>query len=223
MYGKVKISKRQIKEDKFTSFILKNKQTITENWQYLLIGLAIVVLVVFGINYYLSSQNQELIEASQNYSNALIDYNNGNAELALLSLDQILTDYAGTPVAQQANFSLAKFNMQSNNFAEAARYFQMYIDKYKADKLMLGSAYAGLAACQENQGNNVEAAANFIAAYNTLPDGPLASDYQFGAMRNYLLAGDIPQAQKRLDEIKELYDGTETANKAILLFAEKSK
>lgn len=222
MYGKVKISKRQMKEDKFTSFILKNKQTFIDNWQYMLIGLAIVVLVIFGINYYLSSQDQELVEASQSYSNALIDYNNGNAELALLSLDQILSDYSGTPVARQANFTLAKFNMASNNFAEAARYFQMYIDNYKDDKLMLSSAYAGLAACLENQANYTEAATTFITAYNTLPEGPLASDYHIGAMRCYLMAGDVASAQTQLDEIKELYDGTEAANKAILLFAEKS-
>ena len=134
MYGKVKISKRQIKEDKFTAFVLKNKQSLTDNWQYYLIGLAIVVLVVFGINYYVSSQDEKLAEGSQLYSNALIDYNNGNVELALLSLDQIVNDYSGTPIAMQANFSLAKFNMASNNYAEAARYFQMYIDNYKKEQ-----------------------------------------------------------------------------------------
>lgn len=223
MYGKVKISKRQIKEDKFTTFVLKNKQSFTDNWQYYLIGLAIVVLVVFGINYYIASQDEKLLEGSELYSKALIDYNNGNVELSLLSLDQILNDYSGSPVAMQANFTLAKFNMQSNNYAEAARYFQLYIDNYKKDKMMSASAYGGLAACLENQANFSEAAAKFMAAFDQLPDGPLASDYQLGAMRNFLLAGDVGSAQQQLDKIKELYDGTEVANKAILLFSEKSK
>lgn len=223
MYGKVKISKRQMKEDKFTSFVLKNKQTMADNWQYLLIGVAIVVLIVFGVNYYLSSQDAQLVEASEKYSQALIDYNNGNSELAFLSLDQIISDYSGTTIARQANYTLAKFNMESKNYAEAIRYFEMFTNKFKSDELLLAAAYGGLGVCYENQGNNTEAAANFESAYKTQPSGPLAPDYKIGAMRNFLLAGDMTNAQKQLDDIKELYDGTDTANKAILLFAEKSQ
>ncbi len=222
MYGKVKLSKRQIKEDKFMTFMLNAKHELLEHWQYYIIGVAVIVLIVVATVFYFNSQETHRQEASEKYSRALIDYRSGSDQVALLSLSQVVSDYPDTKVAQQATFLLAKINYESQNYPEALRYFESYVAEYKDDALQRASALGGIAACYENQANYIEAARRFAVAAGEYPDGPLAGDYHLAAMRDFLLAGDVESARTHLDILKEKFEGTTLVRQAARLFAEKS-
>ena len=222
MYGKVKLSKRQIKEDKFTSFMFHAKEQLTNNWQFYLIGLVVVVLLVVAVTYYQGSKASNRTEAANQFSDALANYRNGNNQVAILGLQNVLDNYSGTKMAEQATLLLANINYETKNYPEALRYYQMFVDKYKANRLDLASSLAGIASCQENQGNYLDAAKQFEAAYAAYPDGPLAGDYQLAAMRDYLAAGEVDKARSNLDYIKKNLAGTDVERRAIRMFEEKS-
>ena len=223
MYGKVKLSKRQIKEDKFTAFILNAKHQFMENWQFVIIGVVIFILIIVGFVYYLDSQEAQHIDAGNRYSNALMDFANGNTEEALVKLDQIIEDYSGDSFSEKAIFQMAKIQFENKNYPEASRYFELYLCKYKIDKWFRSASLAGIASCLENQGNYAEAALKFDEAYNEFSDGPSTGDYLTGAMRNYLETGDFNNATTMLDKIKEDFEKSQIEKKAILLFTEKSR
>ena len=132
MYGKVKRTKRHIKEDKFTTFMLSAKQQFLENWQYYVIGIAAVILAAVGIVYYANSQAAKEVEASERFSRALLDYRSGSNDVAVLGLSEILTNFPGGEIADQATFLLAKMNYNSKNYPEALRYFEMYVEQFKS-------------------------------------------------------------------------------------------
>jgi len=220
MYGKVKLTKRQIKEDKFTTFMLNAKHQFMENWQYYIMGVAIVILVIVAVVYYANSQAAKQQEASERFSRALLDYRNGSAEVALLGLNEILTEYPDGEVADQTTFLLAKINFEDQNYPEAMRYFEMYTNKFKSNDLRRASAYGGVAACYENQGDFLEAARRFVVAINEYPDGPLAADYSLSAMRDFLKGGDIESARAQFETIKEKYENTALEDRAVRLFNE---
>jgi len=226
MYGRTKltkITKRKIKEDKFTIFMLTARDRLIQNWQYLVIGLVVAVLLVVGVVYYANAQRARTREAATQFSRALMDYRNGNNQLAILSLSQLVDQYGDEPVAEQATFMLGVINYETRNYPEAIRYWKMYLEKYRGDnKLNRAAAHAGIAASLENQGKYQEAVEQFVAACDEYPDGPLAGDYHLSAMRDFLELGDIEQAQKHLDIIKKKYEGTELVNRAIRLFSEKA-
>lgn len=222
MYNKVKLTRRQIKEDKFATFIFSSKQQIQENWQFFVIGLIVIVLMVVGINYYLSSKSSADLDAATRYSSAYSNYNQGNKLLAITSFTQILSDFPGTKVAQQSTYMLGKANLDNRNYTEAARYFQMYVDKYSDDPLYKAGSLAGLAACSELQGEFAPAAQKYLTAYKSDESGPLAGDYLASAMRNFLAAGEIDQASVQLDIIKKKYANTDLARNAELQFFEIS-
>ncbi len=222
MYGKVKLTKRQIKEDKFTTFMLNAKHQLLENWQYYVMGVAIVILVIVAVGYYVNSQAVKQQEAADRFSRALLDYRNGSTEVALLGLNEILTEYPGGEVADQATFLLAKMNYENQNFPEATRYFEMYVNQFQDNKLRRASAYGGVAACYENQGDFPEAARRFVLAVDEYPDGPLAADHRLSAMRNFLLAGDVEAARTQFETIKEKYENTALEDRAVRLFSEYS-
>ncbi|MFH1687823.1 MAG: tetratricopeptide repeat protein [bacterium] len=213
-----KLSKRQIKEDKFTSFMLQGKGWFESNWQFVVIGVAAVILVAVAGTYYANSRTSKTHEAAVKFSRALGDYRNQNSQVASLSLQQVVDDYGDQEVAQQATFLLGKLNRTNRNYPEAQRFYELYLSKYAHDKTMRAACYAGIASCLEDQNQAAEAADKFDAAYREFPDGPLAGDYLNGAMRNHLSAGNIEAARANLDLIKEQFDGTNLASRATRAF-----
>ena len=222
MYGKVKLTKRQIKEDKFTAFMLTSKQQVEENWQYLAIAVIVAILGVVGSVYYLDSVEETSRLAAANLSKGNLEFRGGNSQVALLTFNDIINNYGGTKSAEQATFMLGKVNLQTRNYSEAIRFFEMYLQKYSKNLLNRASSYTGLGTAMENQGNFLEAAEAFEKGTMELSESPLQQSLRFGAMRNYLKVDNVEKARPHFKYITENFEGTETANRASRLFYEKS-
>ncbi|MBN1211263.1 MAG: tetratricopeptide repeat protein [candidate division Zixibacteria bacterium] len=223
MQNKVKLSKRQIKEDKFTTFMLESKQKFQDNWQFYVIGIVGVILVIAAVAYYINSQATKEEESAYKFARALLDYRNGNNQIAILSLNQIVDDYGSSTVAREATFMLGQVNYENKNYAEAIRFFEKYSREYRDDKYYLAAALAGIAASYENQGSYTEAGQKFADACEAFPDGPLYGDYQLGAVRNFVKADNFENARAHLDIILDKYKGTAVAIKAERMFYEKGR
>lgn len=219
MYQKVKLSKRQIREDKFTAFMLKSKSWFEDNWQFVAIGVVVVIIAAVGLTYYVSSQETGQQEAATALARAMGEYSGGNIQLAESSLEGLVEEHGGD-IAQKATFMLGRINYQTRNYQQAIDWWQKYTSEYRSDKFNLAAALAGIAACHEDQARYAEAAAKFEEAYGAFSDGPLAGDYLLGAMRSYLLQGEAESAYAKLKMISEEYAGTTVAQDATRLFYE---
>jgi len=222
MYNKVKLTKRQIKEDKFTTFMLSTREQIQENWQFWVIGLLAVILVVAAGTYYFSSQSSKSLEAAQRYAEAMSSYRSGQSQVAVIAFAQIIDDFGSEKVAEQATYMLGKANYDARNYPEAIRYFEMYLSKYKDNKLDRAASLAGIASSQENQGEYGIAADGFVKAYQEYPDGPIANDYLASAVRDFSEAGQVDQAREYLDLLKKEFPAGEPTRRARRVFAEKN-
>lgn len=221
MHGRVKLSKREIKEDKFTSFILTAKDQFIESWQYAVIGIVIVALGVAGIIFWVNSRRSAQTEAGAKLTAALADYQRNNLQVALLSLGTIADNYSGD-AAEQAAFLLGKINLESKNYAEATKRFEAYLSKYSGNKLLRAASIAGIAACLEGDGKPAEAAAKYLDASKEYPGGPQDEDFQIAALRNYLDANDMASAASRLDILKTTFKGSGKVYRAEIMFSEKN-
>ncbi len=222
MYNKVKLSKRQMKEDKFTSFMLTSKQYASENWQFIVIGVVIVALAIVGVGYFFDSQKVKRTEAAELFSRAMLDFRNGNNQVALLGFKKIVDEHGNSDNAGQASFLLGKINFELRNYPEAIKFYETYIEKYKNNPLNLAASYGGIAASHENQSEFELAAENYQKAFNGYQDGPQNGDYLVSAMRNYLETGDKLRAKDNLDIIRAKFKGSLLESRAIRLFAEKT-
>ncbi|MEW5995595.1 MAG: tetratricopeptide repeat protein [Candidatus Zixiibacteriota bacterium] len=223
MYGKTKLKRRQIKEDRFAVFMLNARQQFLDYWQYVVIGIVAVVLVIVGVVYYFNSLEAKKVEAAQRFARALQDYGRGNTQVAIMGLNQLLEDDQGSDIAEQATFLLGNINLEARNYPEAIRYCEMYLANYADNRFHRASALAGIATCLENQGQYADAAARFEAAYQEYPEGPLNGDYRLSAMRNCLAVGDTERAQTHLEFIEENFKGTSLAMRAARIFSEKRR
>jgi TolA-binding protein len=222
MYGKTKLTKRQIKEDRFTVFMLNARRQVRDYWQYIIIGAAAVVLLVLGAVYYFNAQESDQIAAAQRFAQALQEYGQGNAQVAIMSLNQLLEEQSSGKLAEQATFLLGNINLESRNYQEASRYFEMYLEQYTENKFHRAASLGGLATSLENQGQFAEAAAKFLEGVAADSTGPLVGDFRLSAMRNYLAVGEIEEARAQLTIIQTEFKDTELANRAARLFSEKS-
>ena len=223
MHEKVKLTKRQIKRDNFTAFMLNSKQQLEENWQYFAIGAVVIILAVVGIVYYMNSQKDKAQLGAIQLAQATMQYRQGNSQVAILTLADILTKYSGTGYAEQATFMLGRVNLETRNYEEAKLYFEQYLEQYKDNALNRAAAMAGLGVTYENQGKYPEAAEMFAKAAADYPESAILPDLHFGAMRNFLLAGQKEKAKEQFDIINTKFPGTEMAVSAARLFYEKSQ
>jgi len=221
MQSKVKLTKRQIKEDKFTTFMLSTKRQFQDKWQFYVAGVVAVVLIAVAVSWYISDMAAHKAEAEAKFARAVLDYQSGDNQVALLGFDQLLDEYGSTDVAEQATYLLGNIHLSNKNYEDAIHYFEIYLDRYRDDQLNRAAAQAGIAAAQEDLGNYAEAAASFAKAGEMFPDGPLAADYEAGAVRNYLNAGDEEAAEAHYQIIREKYADTDPGRTAIVLFNEK--
>lgn len=221
MATKVKLSKRQIKEDKFTAFVLTAKDQVMLNWQYYLVGAVALVLVIIGAVYLLKSQSSGNSASADLFSQAMGEHRQGNNQVAILTFARVLEEHGGEVEAENATFMLGRLNLEMNNYPEAIRYFEMYLNKYK-QQLYRASSLAGIAAAREGQLQFSDAARQYEAAIAEYPEGPLVADYHVGAVRNFVGANDLVSARKHFDEIELKFPGSRWEEQAIFLLTEKA-
>ncbi len=220
MQQKVKLTRRQIKEDKFTTFMLTTKSQILENWQFFVIGIVALALVITAVIYFVNSQVSAGQEGSVKLANAMGSFRNGNTQLAIVGLNEVVDDYSGSPAAEQATFMLGKLNFDQRNYAESIRFYEMYLSKYKDSPLRRAASEAGIGAAHENLGEYDQAMKAYLKAYQEYPDGPMAGQYELSAMRMAIKTGDTGTARQELKSIKENYFGTDTYTQAVRIFYE---
>ena len=123
MYGKVKLTKRQIKEDKFTAFMLNSKQQVEVNWQYLAIAVIVIILGVVGSIYYLDSIKEASRQAATKMAKGNLEFRGGNSQVAILTFTEIINNYGGTKSAEQATFMLGKVNLTEHKLPRSDQIF----------------------------------------------------------------------------------------------------
>ncbi len=208
MRTKVKLKKQQIKEDKFTTFILQSREWLTDNWQVFMIGLAVVVVIIAAGLYYFKMQGDKASTGNQRLAKALAELRQQNYQVAILDLKDLADNYGGA-TGERAQFDLGNAYYDSKNYDEAITQYQKFIDKVHSDPLMTASAMAGIAACLENKQEFLAAGDKFAETVKKFPGSPAEPEYLVGAIRNYATGGDRQKVDSLTKEIDAKYPGTD--------------
>jgi len=204
-----RISKQELKEDKFVKTTLQVKSYMEENYRQVItvVGTFFAILVLFILYNYV--QQETRAEANAIFGMAQIEFTNGEYAKASLKLTKLINEYDGTVEAEQGLFLLANINFQQKRYDEAEKYFDQFIDSYSGSDILIGSAYAGLAACKETHNKYEEAADLYVSAADMAPDFTESDNYIYLAGICYKKAGKIENAVKQFKNLTE----RETASK----------
>ncbi len=209
MRHNVKITKREIKEDKFTTFVFQAKDYVSERWAYFVGAAAVIVIIIVGISLIKSQSATRAGEAAEIYNRALGEYRSANYQLAIVDFKTIMDDYGSTTYGPMAAFNLGNAYFSSKNYAEAKTAFENYLKDYKGDKYFVTSAMAGIAASLAGTGEYKQAADEYRQTAEKYPDLGLAGEYYLHALENYIKADEMESAKVILAKLTNEYRDTQ--------------
>uniref|UniRef100_A0A7V3UZY6 Tetratricopeptide repeat protein n=1 Tax=candidate division WOR-3 bacterium TaxID=2052148 RepID=A0A7V3UZY6_UNCW3 len=207
MRFKHRVSKDELKEDKFQQFVEKGAEFYYQNPRRFWIGVAVVLLVIAGVILLIQNRPKPVrsAEAELRLMDALSNLYQGKQDYAEMALKELAAkfprDYAGI----KAHYYLGTlyFSLQQQRLDEAKREFGIFLKKAKADPLLAPAAKIGIAACEEQAGNYQKAAEIYETVYRQYKGLPLSHEALLGAGRCYQLAGALDKAEKLYSEYLE--------------------
>lgn len=208
MSRNIKISKREMKEDKFTTFMLLAKERFMDNWTIVAGGVAVIILIVAAVMYFQSSGVKKEAEAAVVFSRAESDMYSKNYQIAIVDFKTIVDDFSSTVYAKQALFNLANSYFYAKNYTEARAAFEQYLEKYDDDKYFTVSAIAGVAATLVGTGDLIAAADKYREAAEKYPDFSINGEYLVQAMKYYIEGGQPESAKVIFAKLSKDFEGS---------------
>lgn len=209
MRHNVKITKREIKEDKFTTFVFQTKDYVQNRWPYFVGAAAVIVIIIVAVSLIQSQGVARTKEAGDIYNRALGEYRSSNYQLAVVDFKTIIDDYGSTDYGRMAAFNLGNAYFAAKNFTEAKTAFENYLKDYKDDKYFVTSAIAGIAASLAGLGQYKDAADEYREAAEKYPDFNLSGEYYLDALENYVKANEMESAKVILAKLTNDYKNTQ--------------
>ncbi|RMF65549.1 MAG: tetratricopeptide repeat protein [Calditrichaeota bacterium] len=214
-----RLTKRQIKQDKFVTYYFKAQDYIVRNTRTILSGAAAIVVLLVAIFIYSSKQAEKEKEAVVQLTKARIEYFAGKYDAAIPLLNNVVESYGGTRSAKEGLFYLANAYFFTQKYDEARQAFEKFLDE-SDDDILNASAMAGIAACLEETGKYLEAAKAYEQAARKYSEGFQAPQNLLNAARCYVHVGEKESARQLLNEIVEDYADSNAKTDAEVLLAE---
>ncbi|GAB4316786.1 MAG: hypothetical protein Kow0074_04940 [Candidatus Zixiibacteriota bacterium] len=198
-----RLTKRQLKEDAFTTAIFRAREWTEENLRLVLIiagAILVVILAFWGITSYLSGKEQA---AARLYGEAGVELRSDNLSGAILNLQEIMDKHSGSDIAGLACFQLADAYFEQRRFDDARVYFQRYLDDYADDPMLVASAWSGLGAIDEHAQDYAACFEHQMKAAE-LDGGFMAAEYLRQAVRCAVEGNDTTAALQAYQRIQEI-------------------
>ncbi len=214
---KKKITKKELKQDKFVLFTLKARDFIDENAKLLVrVGIGVLIVIILA-SFYIRSKRNANTEANEMLGEAQMALNQNNTTQADTLLKDLVKNYDGVTAAGQGCYLLARSYWQKSDYANAKIYFKKYVDEYADDDLLTSASLAGYGDCLMQEGNVKEAADYYEKAGNVNKDLPMAPSYFYSAAQAYMQINDLSKAQELAEFIVKNYENSEYKNRAEIL------
>jgi len=214
-----KLTKRELKEDKFVTAYLKAQDFLTQNRQKILSGMGIVAVAVIAIFIFSRKQQEKEQNAVVELTKAKTHYFAEDYETALPLLENLVNSYSGIPSGNVGIYYLANTYFLLGRYDDARTRFEEFVNEADGP-VLTPAAMAGIAACYEEQGKFTDAAGAYERAAVSYSEGYLAPENLLSSARCYTLAGNKDEAKRILSKLLDEYATSSLKNDAETMLAE---
>ncbi len=201
-----RITKKDMKQDQFVSGIFYLSEQFQKYKRAVLGVVGGIVAVVIIIVLLVGQQRTKRADVEELFGRASVEMRSGNAALAIIDFRKIIDDHGSSHLAGMACYYLANAYYSQRDFNEAENLFKRFLDDYGDDQLMVVSANWGIAGCLEQKGEFATASATYFTAAEIDPEGIMAGDLLFSAVRTACTAGDSAKAIQAYELIKQYFE-----------------
>jgi TolA-binding protein len=214
-----RITKRQIKEDKFVTFYFKAVDFFKKNMNKVTIGLVVVLAVIILVMLFRQSKKTAELNASVQLAKANSEIAHGQYQQTIDILLNMINNYSGTSSASRGVYLLAHTYFQNGEYENAITYFKKYLDDYGGDPILTSGAYSGLGACYEQLGKLSDAAQAYENGATKYAGSFEAPQQLMNAARCYALENRIADAKNCYEKVIEQYPKSDLKSDAELFLA----
>ncbi|TDJ54515.1 MAG: hypothetical protein E2O46_04280 [Ignavibacteria bacterium] len=211
---KKKLSKKEIKEDKLVSLMVKVENFYEDYKNKIFLYSGILIVAALAAYFYVNQQKVANEEAGLHLSRVMQIFDSGSYLEAIegrqgtniIGLKRVVEEFGNTENGETAKIYLAGAYSYLGNYEEAFKYYNDYsgsIDLYKA------SALAGMAGYYAAKRDYQRAADLYNDAAGAVEINAQNPNYLLSAAVNYYNAGDTEEAKILLEKIKEDYATSE--------------
>lgn len=211
---KKKLSKKEIKEDKLVSLMVKVENFYEDYKSKIVLYSGILIVAALAAYFYVNQQKAANEEAGLHLSRVMQVFDSGSYLEAIegrqgtniIGLKRVVEEFGSTENGETAKIYLAGAYSYLGNYEEAFKYYNDYsgsVDLYKA------SALAGMAGYYAAKRDYQKAADLYKEAAGAAEINAQNPDYLLSAAVNYYNAGDTEEAKILLEKIKEEYATSE--------------
>ncbi|MCE2437812.1 MAG: tetratricopeptide repeat protein [Candidatus Latescibacteria bacterium] len=209
-----RMTRRELRQDEFVNRILAAWAYVEENYvRVLAIAGGVVVLFLIGVlvMHQMDAQAREAVEAEGRVRVLLLQ---GQVDDAILDAERIAEAYSGDAAAGRALQLAGGLYFETGRYAEAQAAFERYLQEFDGWGPARYSAWSGIAAAMEEQGDQAGAAAKYQAFADEFVDSPFAPNALREAARCYRVSGNTVQARMLLQRILDRYARSPVAQSA---------
>lgn len=212
--SKKKLTRREIKQDKFVVAIYRVTSFVREHVRQMVMA-ALAVVVILIVWFSIAHHRRETAEkAATLLGKADIEYWGGNYDSAINQYESLIERYGHTESAKLARFYLGNCYFFVGEFDQALKAYRRFLKGYDHDKALSASAMSGIAACYEQMGQYPKAAEQYERCANRYSDLFLAPQFLINAGRCYQTAGEEAEAKYMYQQVIDFYPRSPLARKA---------
>ena len=239
-----RITKRQIKEDKFVTGLLKFQQYFNEHKSQIFMGIGAVAVIAVAVVFFITGASKGQQAAENEYgtanmylrdfygsfeqdanrdgipdgtiANSMVNLNN-----AKLEYENIIKNHPNSHAAKFATFNLASIAFKLGEYEQAEDYYNKFLNKYFIDKEFEAAARKGLAGCVESQRDFETAGNMYLEIAKKYPDFSQIMDVLHKATLNFAKAGQNDKAMEAFKMLEELPATRSVLNDAKSFLCEK--
>jgi len=161
-----------------------------DNGNYVVAGIIVGIVTIFGWNQYKNNVTQEQVAASMLFEEVMGATGRGNMDAAVAAADQLFAEHDGTAYAAQARLALARLYMDNGRDADAASVLRTVIDS-KADEAIALVARLRLAKILLYQ----DKAQEVVDLLEGQPDSAFSARFSEALGDAYYALGDYAKAE----------------------------
>lgn len=150
---KIKYNKKkeELRKDPVLESIEKAQKFLTEQGTKVFIGLLIAAVLFIGFKSITYFQNRQLVKAQEAFGKATIHYQAKNQEQAREAFDQVLENFANTPLAAYSAYMLGHMYLTDKKYDQAIAYYERALASKKSKGFTRGETLEALATCYEGK------------------------------------------------------------------------
>ena len=209
-----RLTRKQIRQDKFITTVMKLAGTVQRNSKRFAIGTAVVLVAVVVVVAVTQHRKRQQVQATEVLGEAQMAKWAGETEELVKLYQRVTQQFAGTRSGGEAWVALGNLYFEKKQVKEAEAAFREYLKKHQDDSILTYTSWSGIAACLEEEGRYSEAAQKHRSFADRHQDSAWAARALWDACRCFRLSGEFQEAKMVLQQIIDFYPDSPLAYRA---------